>query len=158
MIKLLDKISKKIEVELKIIGKGKKENYFVNVAKSKGINTIFYGPIFDDKIKNDIVSSCHFGLNLYKNGLAIGLTTKSMDYLSNSVPIINNIKEDTFYLIEKYNAGLNLNDIDEVAEIITNLTLNDYKKMCAGAYDLYDKEFSENVFKKKLFKILDEFS
>ncbi|WP_283651883.1 hypothetical protein [Enterococcus faecium] len=46
-----------------------------------------------------------------KNTLKIGLTTKSMDYLCEGLPLINSVGSDTMELVKYYNAGLNLNEL-----------------------------------------------
>ena len=96
-------------IVLHVIGEGENRYNFVNV-NSRVCEVIYHGAIRDEKEKAEIFSCCHAGINIYKNNLYIGLTVKSIDYLEHGLPIINNIKGDTWKIIEKYNVGINITD------------------------------------------------
>lgn len=94
-------------VELHIIGDGEKREMLVNVAAEAGANVIFHGKVYDSEEKKNIFDRCHFGLNIMKQSVFVGLTMKSMDYFEYGVPLINNIRGDTWDFVQEHNLGLN---------------------------------------------------
>lgn len=107
---LIKRLSLKTKVELHIIGKGEKEEEFIASAKQAGAEVIFYGAVYDDDKKQDIINKCHYGLNIMKSSVCIGLTMKSIDYFRHGIPIINNIPADTQNLVESEKIGIQLNE------------------------------------------------
>ena len=87
-----------------------------------------------------------------KNTVCVGLTMKSLDYLRAGLPIINNIKGDTWEFVNKYNIGVNIDDtkLKESLELI-NKEINRKDVM-----QLYNKYFSKQSFIKRLKVIHEE--
>jgi hypothetical protein len=50
-----------------------------------------------------------------KELVQVNLTLKSVKYFSNGVPIINDIKFDTWDVVEKYEIGINISKNQDVA-------------------------------------------
>ena len=94
-------------VDLHIIGEGENKELFIEAAKKSGANVIDHGTVYDTDKKQEIFDSCHFGINIMKEEVFIGLTMKSMDYFAGGLPIINNIKGDTWKFIEDNKIGIN---------------------------------------------------
>lgn len=93
-----------------------------------------------------------------KTNLKIGLTTKSMEYLYEGLPLINNITMDTYELVNKYHAGLNLNIIDDEisAKYVGLLDEQEYQEMVWNAKKLFDENFSEEIFKSNIDSIMED--
>ena len=138
-------------IVLHVIGEGENRYNFVNLA-SRVCEVIYHGPIRDEKKKTEIFNKCHAGINIYKNNLYIGLTVKCIDYFEHGLPIINNIKGDTWKMVEKYNVGININkDIKlNSKEIIKMRSNNKY------IYDFYNNNFTKQIFTKKCLEVIDE--
>ena len=152
----IDKISKIIEkcdmpVVLHVIGEGGNRYNFVNV-NNRVCEVIYYGPIRNEKEKAKIFSSCHAGINVYKENLYIGLTVKSIDYFEHGLPIINNIKGDTWNMVEKYKVGINVTE----DSVVTGEELIKMRKDKKIIYKLFKDNFSKDVFIKKCLKVIDE--
>lgn len=96
------------DVELHIIGGGEKKKELLTVAQSMGVDVIDYGMIYDKTKKQEIFDCCHYGINIYKKNVFIGLTMKCIDYFEGGLPIINNIKGDTWKFVEQYQCGINV--------------------------------------------------
>lgn len=128
-------------VELYIIGNGEKSEEFITRAKNSGAQVTFFESVYDNKKKAEIFSRCNFGLNIYKDNTVIGLTMKSIDYLELGLPIINNIKGDTYELVNEYNLGINLEDI-YTKEIRYDFS-NRYIKNFAGTIFSYENFCNE---------------
>lgn len=154
--KIISRVGENRKVKLEIIGCGSNEQEFVHLAQSRNIETIFHGAIFDDKEKKAIFSRCHFGINIMKRNVAVGLTTKSMEYLESGLPLLNSIPADTSELIVKYGAGINIYDEQNIVDSLSKLTQAEYNRLQLGAIQLYDNEFSTKIFEKKLNNILKE--
>lgn len=43
-----------------------------------------------------------------KESVVVGFTMKSLDYLRNGLLLLNNIHNDTWQLVEKYDIGINV--------------------------------------------------
>lgn len=134
-----------------IIGDGENKEKMV-AELSQVSEVIYHGSIYDKQAKQAIFNKCHAGLNIYKEGLYIGLTVKCLDYFANGLPIINNIPADSFELVEKYDAGVNIKD---------NLTINwqhlkDIRNHNDNIRKLYQENFSKDIFIEKCQKIITE--
>jgi hypothetical protein len=95
-------------VKLHIIGEGNHAADFVQAVQSAGISVKDYGPVYDEKEKEEILACCSFGLNIMKPGVRVGLTMKSIEYLGHGLPLLNNIQGDTAELVEKFGIGVNV--------------------------------------------------
>ena len=112
-------------VDLHIIGDGEKRKALIDTATKAGANVIFYGKVYDRGEKQKIMDQCHAGLNIMKKSVFVGLTMKSMDYFECGIPIINNIKGDTWQFVDEYGIGINITeDVTISAEQIQRLQKN----------------------------------
>ena len=137
-------------VILYIIGEGEKTDFFID--KLSEICYVEYcGPIRDEERKNHIFKKCHAGINIYRDDLYIGLTVKCIDYFEHGLPIINNIKGDTWMLVLQNNVGINVdeNTIIKSEELIEMRTNNE------NIYELYNRNFTKEVFTKNCLEVLD---
>lgn len=137
-------------VVLHVIGEGENRYNFIN-SNSKVCEVIYHGAIRDPQEKSEIFSKCHAGLNIYKNNLYIGLTVKSIDYFENGLPIINNIKGDTWSMIEEYNVGINI--IDD--QTICGEEIIQMRKNNKNIIELFNNNFTSEVFINKCNSVID---
>lgn len=110
---IVSEIKKIKPVTLHIIGDGEKKDQLVEAVKNKGGEIIFHGKVYDRAEKQRIFDSCHYGLNIMKPSVCVGLTMKSMDYLEFGLPIINNIRGDTWNFIEQRGIGINISELNK---------------------------------------------
>ena len=151
---VIKEISKVKPVCLQIIGSGEKQDELIETAKNAGAEVVFHGPIFDDSKKQEIMSGCHFGLNIMKESVCIGLTMKSVDYFRHGLPIINNIPADTKLLVEEKGIGINLNDKNFSEKILC--TNAECLQMRENVKKLFETTFDEAVIKEKYSSIFKE--
>ena len=157
IIEMLKAIQHKREVKLYLIGDGEKRDYFLNQLKVNEIPVEYLGLVFDDEVKHDILRRCHFGLNMYKDNIVVGLTMKSLDYFRVGLPIINMNIADTGVLVKEYQAGVDLTGdqwskgIDELIE----LNSKEWKTMHENTYRMFHELFSEEIFIEKFRKVLE---
>lgn len=97
-------------VDLHIVGDGEKRTELIAAATAAGANVIFHGKVYDREEKQKIMNRCHAGLNIMKKSVFVGLTMKSMDYFECGIPIINNIRGDTWQFVEEYGIGINMTE------------------------------------------------
>lgn len=142
-------------VTLHIIGDGESKQELIDAAERAGASVVYHGKIYDPQAKQDIFDKCHFGLNIMKNSVCVGLTMKSIDYFQHGLPIINNIPGDTAEIINKYKVGINI-DKDLKSSCFLNDILNslncDIKQKCIS---VFNEIFSVKNFYNKLDKIID---
>lgn len=99
---------KKIKsVELHLIGTGERKRDLIKKVEKNGAKVVDHGIVYDRATKQKIFDCCHYGLNIMKSSVCVGLTMKSMDYFEFGLPIINNISGDTWEACEKYGFGIN---------------------------------------------------
>lgn len=139
-------------VFLHIVGDGERRQDLINAAQNAGATVTYYGKVFDSEKKQEIFDQCHFGLNVMKSSVFVGLTMKSMDYFEGGLPIINTIKGDTWKMVEEYDIGINYNsDIDFTKELKMT-TEADKRRMKL----FFEKNFSEEAFRERLADVFQE--
>lgn len=146
--KIISKIKR--NVTLHIIGDGERRDEMLSKLKDV-CNVQYHGSIYDEKLKDEILSKCHAGLNIYKKGLYIGLTVKSIDYFRCGLPIVNNIKGDTWDFVLNKNVGINIDnnsliDINKLIEI---------RNSNQDIIDLYNNNFTKQVFQRNCSEVID---
>ena len=151
---LIREIASKKPVVLHIIGTGEKQEEFITQAKASGADVKFYGAIYDDEEKQKIMSRCHFGLNIMKTSVCVGLTMKSVDYFHHGLPIINNIPADTKELVEKNNIGIQLDE--NCAEKLLTLSVEDCLKTRENVQNTFNTVFKKDVVLSEIIKVFEE--
>lgn len=143
-------------VTLHIIGKGEREQELIDGAASAGAEVHFYGAVYDPVKKQQIMDQCHFGLNVMKSSVCIGLSMKSLDYFRHNLPIINTIPADTARFVADEGAGVQFGE--NCADTILKLTNEDYLQMRKAVANLFSRHFHrdnvENQLRKLLVKLL----
>ena len=156
IVNLLQKMKMRRPVELHIIGGGISCEYFIKSVEAVGVPVIWHGMIFDAKKRREILSGCHYGLNMMKSSVFVGLTTKSIDYTSSGLPLLNTIRGDSFDLVNRYNMGFNVTmpriNLDEIV-FMRNA---DYQKMRKNAVLAFDENFYNVAVKAKINKIMSD--
>lgn len=135
--------------ELHAIGCGENKERFEALAQRIGCSTYFYGAVFDEKKKIKILAPCDYAFNMMKGEISVGLTIKSMDYLSYGLPIINNIKGDTWKLVEEENVGLNADAANPF--VMPTQIINH-----ADVVKVFQDRFEKESFKQNARKVLME--
>ena len=147
MVMLIENYGKRVTVH--IIGDGENKAEMIDKL-NRVCEVIYYGPVYDTEKKKEIFSKCHAGLNLYKNGLYIGLTVKSIDYFNFGLPVINNIVGDTSEFVCKYNVGINVDEKSTLDFYILKKMRMDNENI----YELSEDNFESSVFIDKLRDIV----
>ena len=118
-----------------------------SILAGLGIVATIIGLALQDTLK-DIIA----GINIYKDNLFIGLTVKCIDYFENSLPIINNIKGDTWDMVEKNKLGINVrNNVNCSKEDIIKLRLDN-----EHIFRFFKESFSEEAFINKCSRAINE--
>ncbi len=151
---LIEQLVKTKPVTLHIIGKGERQQEFIDAATAAGAEVIYYGVIYDDAEKQKILSRCHFGLNIMKSSVCVGLTMKSIEYFRFGLPIINNIPADTQRLVKNEGIGIQLNE--ECPEKISKFVSADFIQARINVQDMFSKCFSEQTVSKRYKKLISE--
>lgn len=153
--RIIKELSKWKPINLKIIGDGEQKNTLIKAAEEAGAKTFFYGKIYDSTEKKKIFETCHFGLNIMKDSVCVGLTMKSIDYFEAGLPIINNIRYDTEKLVNDFRIGVNL-DNNKVTSLVSSLKIEGqqgFLLMRANARRVFEEFFSINSFYESLNEI-----
>lgn len=148
MKELISNIDSK--VVLHIIGDGEHTEEMVKQL-SEVCEVINYGPIYDENKKQVIFSKCHAGLNIYKEGLYIGLTVKCMDYFRYGLPIINNIKGDTWKFVDNDKIGINV----DINSKLTSNELIEMRNDNKHIMDFYNNHFGGELFNTKCVEVIN---
>lgn len=133
-ISLISETLKKIRkpITFHIIGSGEKKGELIDKVTESGVCVIDHGEIYAKEEKQRILQKCHFGINMMKTTVFVGLTMKSIDYLENGLPMLNNIPGDTKRMIEEYGIGINID-----------------RKMLGMEYLELDEKFFDDEIRKK---------
>lgn len=146
IVKFLDSVQQKRKIKLVIIGGGESESSFMSELSRWNIPFTNYGKIFDDEQKDRIISGCQFGINVYKQGLCIGLTLKSLDYFCRGLPIINANIYDTSKIISEMNCGVDLCETPDKISVIQDLTYEQWLQFSENTKKAYQRYFKEENF------------
>lgn len=154
--KLVNEINKIKPVTFHIIGDGESKDVLINEVKSTGVKIEYHGKVYDPQEKQEIFDKCHFGLNIMKDTVCVGLTMKSIDYFQYGLPIINNIQADTVQIVNKYKMGINVidEDIENVATKVANVNMRELLTMRENTYELFSSLFSIQAFNEKLGNVI----
>jgi len=155
IVAFLKALNKRKKVVLHIIGDGEKAAEFKNKVQMQGIDTEFYGAVFDDKKKRKILQKCQYGLNVYRKNLGIGLTMKSVEYYQVGLPIINAGIYDSKVMIETFGAGFSLESEEALASKISNLTHGEWCEHHTLTLKVFEQNFSTLKYQKNLTDILE---
>lgn len=141
-------IKKHKSVKIHIIGIGERKEYFIQTLKKNNIEVIDYGAVYDEQEKMKVFDVCHFGLNVMKTTVCVGLSMKSLDYFRAQLPVLNTIDGDTTNLVDEYHAGYN--DYKKYIDVIDEMTVNDYLDMRFNVKKLYEEKFTKESFFRQL--------
>ena len=158
---ILREVKRSKKVKLHIVGDGEKRQAFLEILKQNGIETEYYGTVYDETKKQEIFDRCSYGINIMKPGVCVGLTMKSIDYFCYGLPIINNIQGDTWEMVEQYGIGINCigNSYKECASDILLKTdaLLQKRGLIQKLYNQYfTVEAMERVLEKNVLPLLEK--
>lgn len=156
MITYLNDVNLNNKITVDIIGDGENRETFLNKLKKHNISYNYHGIVYDELKKREIYSKIHFGLNIMKDSVFVGLTMKSLEYMSHGIPIINNIKADTYDLVENENIGFNL-DRNMVHTCINRTYLATdkfYKEIRKNTMDVFEELFTEKRIDEQLDEVI----
>lgn len=151
---IIENINKVKPVTLHIIGDGESKQELIYAAKAGGATVEYHGKIYDQQEKQDIFDKCHFGLNIMKDSVCVGLTMKSIDYFQHGLPIINNIPADTAEIVEKYGVGVNILQEDDINLKSKSITFEVARISKYRTTELFKEKFSINAYFKNMENIL----
>ncbi len=154
---VLQEINKKMPTTLHIIGDGESREELCRSVAKTGVDIQFHGKVFDETEKHRILSQCHFGLNIMKDSVCVGLTMKSVDYLRHGLPLISNIPADTKNLIQQYRAGFHLSTPAEMADYVVSAIQQDMSEFKANADRLYREKVSSICTQPIYSRIIQKF-
>lgn len=138
---LLAALSRRMPVTLHVIGYGEQCSAFCQAAKEAGAEVHLYGGIFDEDEKDKILRRCHFGLNIMKDSVCIGLTMKSVDYFRHGLPILSTIGGDTASLIDDEGVGIRFTTAEETAEAAVSAIRSGTEPMRDAAQQAFLNQF-----------------
>ena len=141
--------------ELYAIGDGESKKRFERMVQDVGCITHFYGLVFDEMEKIKILAPCDYAFNMMKGYISVGLTIKSIDYLSYGLPLINNIKGDTARIIKNGRIGINVDKDIPSTDLIKRLDSDKYNMGCR-AFHIYNRLFSKMNFVETSGNIMED--
>ncbi len=157
LFKIIKGVEKIRPVCLHIIGLGPRRDWLINSLDALEINYIEHGASFDENFKSTIMSSCWFGYNGFKKETEIGLSYKSVDYLSYGLPLLNSLKADTFELVRSENIGFNFDstNIDQLITKLSSITSSEIANMKRESYSVFKNKFSGESFFTDMDQVLE---
>jgi len=137
-----------LRCELHAVGKGDSKDAFISAVQNTGCKVFYYGAVFDEKEKIRILAPCDFAFNMMKTDVSVGLTIKSIDYFSYGLPIINNIKGDTWELVENEKLGINL------PEMQYNMGIRDFDHHTI--LSVFNNLFTKQRFESNVLELIEK--
>ena len=159
LLQIIKGLEKVRPVKLHIIGLGPKRSWLLDKLNLLNIMYVDHGASFDEQIKEEVLSTCWFGFNGFKKEVKVGLSYKSIDYLSYGVPLLNSLGSDTFELIAN-NKGIGFNfssdNLDSLIEKLSLLSEVEVLTMKKASYSLFNSEFSGESYFSDMDKVMLE--
>lgn len=151
IIDIINLLNQKKQVVCHIIGIGERKEFFISELERCGARVVDEGVIYDEKEKQYIMQQCHYGLNIMKDYLCVGLTMKSVEYLACGLPILNTIPVDTWEMVEVEHIGYNFNPAfgEQEKNAIINLIIENAEgteEKRRLVRQVYEKYFSNQAF------------
>ena len=137
---------KGIRTELHAIGDGASRSRFESEVKNAGCTPFFYGSTYDKETIIKKLAICDYALNMMKESVSVGLTIKSVDYLSMGLPLVNNIKGDTWEIIDKEGIGYNISMTEKPDPL--KMTEN-RDKLKEKVFEVFSNNFTKEGFFNK---------
>jgi len=156
IVKLTKAIDSLKPVTIHIIGSGENKDTLLSELKKNSIQTEYVGIEYDETKKQAIFDRCHFGLNIMKESVVVGLTIKSIDYFYAGLPILNTIKSDTKLLVSENQIGFNVTE-DSLATIATAIAMMSDEEMSAmrkRTQTVFETHFSARAFAAEFDEII----
>lgn len=156
IVKLTKAIDSLKPVTVHIIGSGENKDTLLNELKKNSIQTEYVGIEYDETKKQSIFDRCHFGVNIMKESVVVGLTIKSIDYFYAGLPILNTIKSDTKQLVRENQIGFNVTE-DNLAAIATAIATMSDEEMSAmrkRTQAVFETHFSARAFATEFDEII----
>lgn len=160
---LLGALNRRRKVIADIIGEGEHRDDFIRELRNSGVETVCRGAVYEEDRKAEILSRCCLGINVMRTDVHVGLSMKSIDYLSYGVPLINSIKGDLWEFASTCGIGVNIPDnLMTMTEEDLNLLLDrliavaedpQARRKCV---DLYRRNFTQEAFDRTLERALEE--
>ncbi len=160
---LLGALNRRRKVIADIIGEGEHRDDFIRELRNSGVETVCRGAVYEEDRKAEILSHCCLGINVMRTDVHVGLSMKSIDYLSYGVPLINSIKGDLWEFASTCGIGVNIPDnLMTMTEEDLNLLLDrliavaedpQARRKCV---DLYRRNFTQEAFDRTLERALEE--
>jgi len=139
-------------VTVHVIGDGEKCPQLLQALRDAGAEVDWLGVVFDESRKHEVMSRCHFGFNLMKPDVCVGLTMKSVDYFRHDLPILNNIPADTAELVDREQVGLNVGE--DTAAQVAAMTVEDCLRMRKNVRRVFDENFDLPVVQARYAALL----
>lgn len=157
IINLMIELNKMTKTVLHIIGDGENKDKFLTKLNGAGISNIYYGSLYDEYKKLEVLCRCDYGLNIMKETVCVGITMKSVDYMHAGLPMVNNISGDIWNLIETYSLGINCKSepyIDMAQRLVEQRTIMCKKRSHIRLF--YEEHFSKDAYDRQMKTCLSE--
>lgn len=156
---LLLKKSKNTSICFYLAGDGLKMNAMKEYIKSNNLdNVVLLGWLNSEELIK-AASYCHVGLNTYKLAATQSIPTKIFDYMSMGLYVVNSLKEEASFLVEKELNGCNYEaeNLNNFYEKIVNLQL-DIENVIKKGKDsqlLFTKKYTfEKIYKRMIDNLI----
>lgn len=151
-------------IKIEIIGSGERKGELVKKLKSidatseSSVELVDHGASFDADLKREVLTRCRFGYNGYRSETAVGITYKSIEFLSFGCLLLNSLQGDLKDLVESENIGFNFEaeSVDLLVQKMRSLEPERQDEMSENCVKLSDRLFSRASFNEKLKQVVLE--
>lgn len=145
-------------IEFIVMGDGPLKAKFKRYSENKGVNVHFTGRLPYSKMVS-ILKNCDIAVNPIKRGSASSIINKVGDYAAAGLPVINT-QESLEYreLINKYDAGYNCNNVNELVDKILILFKDEHLRRRMGRNNrrLAEEKFDRKKTYQQILKLINE--
>lgn len=149
---------RKWKILVEVIGGGERKAEVICMMREAGIEVVDHGYVYDEVAKSLILARCSLGYNGFTPQAFVGLSYKTVDYLSFGLGVINTNPGDTWDMIERDGAGVNhiVGSEDVTAARIDALTPSSIREMRVAANSTFVSRYSYERFAQELASCVEQ--
>ena len=159
LLQIIKGVEKSRPVKLHIIGLGPKRSWLLDRLTSLNITYVDHGASFDEQLKRRFFRPVGLDSTALKKEVKVGLSYKSIDYLSYGVPLLNSLGSDTFKLIaDNQGVGFNFSSdgLDRLIDKISVLSYVEILRMKRASYALFNNKFSGESYFSDMDEVMQQ--
>lgn len=156
IVSLLEQCQKRIPTSLHCMAKGERLEELIKRCQMVNVKVIDHHEVYDPHQKQAIFDACHYGINIMKESVVVGISLKSLDYMWGGLPLINSLQADTKQFCLEHQVGIQIDrqNIQQTVQQIIAHRLDESMRQKVRSF--YQQTFTKQRFYEAMDQIMDD--